>query len=349
MEKRALITITVATLLLVTASTLYFIFVNSVEEKPKATVEYIHNEGETQGTTYSITYQQPEGVDLQAKIEERLHEFDLSLSTYIPNSIISRINNNDPTVKTDSLFETMFNEAQEVSKRTNGALDITVGPLVKAWGFAFGNKSHSKLPVVSEFMPYIGYDKVKIENHKLIKADPRIMIDANSIAQGFSVDVISKLLKDNGCKNYMVEIGGEVACKGLNAKGEKWRIGIDKAIDDSTSTVEDLQSVISITDCAVTTAGGYRKFFVKDGKKYSHIINPHTGYPVASNLLSVTIVAPTAIMADAYDTPFMVLGVDSCLKVCKSVPGMDCYLIYTDKDGKTKVTYTEGFKKYLTQ
>ncbi|MEI8087116.1 MAG: FAD:protein FMN transferase [Paludibacter sp.] len=312
-------------------------------------VEYIHNCGETQGTTYSITYLQPEGIDLKPKIEQRLHEFDLSLSTYIPNSIISRINNNDTTVRTDELFVTMFNEAQEVSRRTNGALDITVGPLVKAWGFAFGNKDHSKLPNVKDFLPYVGYQKVHLKNHKVIKDDPRILIDANSIAQGYSSDVIAKLLQDNQCKNYMIEIGGEIVCKGMNDKGEKWRIGIDKAIDDSTSTDTELQSIISITDCAVTTAGGYRKYYIKDGKKYSHIINPHTGYPVDNNLLSVTIIAPTALIADAYDTPFMVLGVDSCLKVCKSIPGMECYLIYLDKYGKNQVIYTDGFKKYLTQ
>ena len=183
----------------------------------------------------------------------------------------------------------------------------------------------------------------------MIKDDPRIMIDANSIAQGYSSDVIAKLLEDNQCKNYMIEIGGEIVCKGMNIKGEKWRIGIDKAIDDSTSTDTELQSIISITDCAVTTAGGYRKYYIKDGKKYSHIINPHTGVPVDNNLLSVTIIAPTAIMADAYDTPFMVLGVDSALKVCKNIPGMECYLIYVDKNGKNQVIYSEGFKKYLTQ
>lgn len=315
----------------------------------KAQVEYLFNKGETQGTYYSITYLQPEGVDLQAKIEERLHEFDLSLSTYNPNSIISKINNNDSIVKTDALFETMFYEAQKVSTITNGALDITVGPLVKAWGFAFGNSEHSKLPNVADYMPYIGYDKVRIENHKLIKKDPRIMLDANSIAQGFSVDVIAKLLRDNGCENYMVEIGGEILCKGMNPKGSKWNIGIDKAIDDSINATEELQTIISITDRAITTAGGYRKFFIKDGKKYSHIINPHTGYPVSNNVLSVTIVAPTAIMADAYDTPFMVLGVDSALKICKQVKGLDCYLIYVDKNGKNQVVYSDGFKKYIKE
>ena len=341
MKNKSLIFSTLALILMIAGLGVYFL--------SKKEVKYIHNEGEAQGTTYSITYLQPNGIDLQNKIEARLHEFDMSLSSYIPNSIISRINRNDTTVRTDVLFETMFNEAQEVSKRTSGALDITVGPLVKAWGFAFGNKDHSKLPNVSDFLPYIGYEKVRLKDHKVIKDDPRILIDANSIAQGYSSDIIAKLLQDNKCQNYMVEIGGEIVCKGLNDKGQKWRIGIDKAIDDSTSTTDELQTIISITDCAVTTAGGYRKFYIKDGKKYSHIINPHTGRPIDNNMLSVTVVAPTGIMADAYDTPFMVLGVDSCLKICKRTPGLECYLIYSDNKGKNKIIYTKGFKKYLTQ
>lgn len=341
MKNKVLIFSTLGLILIIAALGVYFL--------SKKEIKYIHNEGEAQGTTYSITYLQPQDVDLQDKIEKRLHEFDLSLSTYNPNSIISRINRNDTTVRTDLLFETMFNAAQEASERTNGALDITVGPLVKAWGFAFGNKNHSKLPNVSDFLPYVGYKKVRIKDHRLIKDDPRILIDANSIAQGYSSDVIAKLLEDNSCKNYMIEIGGEIVCKGMNPKGQKWRIGIDKAIDDSTSTTNEIQTILSLTDCAVTTAGGYRKFYVKDGKKYSHVINPHTGYPVDNNLLSVTVIAPKGIMADAYDTPFMVLGVDSCLKVCKSIPGLECYLIYIDKNGKNQVIYTEGFKKYLTQ
>lgn len=341
MKNKSLIFSTLALILIIAGLGVYFL--------SKKEVKYIHNEGEAQGTTYSITYLQPNGIDLQNKIEARLHEFDMSLSSYIPNSIISRINRNDTTVRTDVLFETMFNEAQEVSRRTSGALDITVGPLVKAWGFAFGNKDHSKLPDISDFLPYIGYEKVRLKDHKVIKDDPRILIDANSIAQGYSSDIIAKLLQDNKCQNYMVEIGGEIVCKGLNDKGQKWRIGIDKAIDDSTSTTDELQTIISVTDCAVTTAGGYRKFYIKDGKKYSHIINPHTGRPVDNNMLSVTVVAPTGIMADAYDTPFMVLGVDSCLKICKHTPGLECYLIYSDNKGKNKIIYTKGFKKYLTQ
>ena len=310
-------------------------------------VEYIHNEGETQGTYYTATYFQPEGIDLKFKIEEKMHEFDLSLSTYDSTSVISRINRNDSTVRTNLFFETMFKEAQKVSEHTGGAFDITVGPLVKAWGFGFGNLEHANKPDIAGLLPLVGFRKVRLQNHRLLKENPRILIDANAIAQGYSSDIIAKLLEDNHCENYMIEIGGEIVCKGLNPKGEKWRIGIDKPIDDSTNVSSELQTIVSITNTALTTSGNYRKFYYKDGKKYAHTIDPRTGYPVIHNLLSATVVAPTCIQADAYATAFMVLGVDSSMQVCKSIPNMDCYLIYTDKDGQNQVIYTEGFKKYL--
>ncbi len=311
--------------------------------------KYIHNQGGIQGTTYSIIYQQPEGIDLQGKIEKRLHEFDLSLSNYTPKSIISRINRNDSTVRTDFDFEEMFRVARDVSEQTNGAFDITVGPLVKAWGFGFGNSRHYQIPNIKEILSYVGYHKIKIENHRLLKDDSRILVDANALAQGQSSDLIARLLENNGCKNYMVEIGGEVVCKGLNAKGEKWKIGIDKPIDDSTSTIHEIQTVLAISDLAITTSGDYRKFYYLEGKKYAHEIDPRTGYPVTHNLLSATVIAPTCIQADAYATAFMVLGVDSSLKVCKKIPNLECYLIYTDNKGKNQVVYTAGFKKFFAK
>jgi len=310
-------------------------------------VEYIHNQGKTQGTYYTATYYQPEGIDLKFKIEEKMHEFELSLSTYDSTSVISRINRNDAKVRTDLFFETMFTEAQKVSEHTGGAFDITVGPLVRAWGFGLGNSEHLKTPELTELMPLIGYKKVRLINHQLQKDDPRILIDANAIAQGYSSDIIAKLLEVNHCENYMIEIGGEIVCKGVNPRGEKWRIGIDKPIDDSTNVTSELQTVVSISNIALTTSGNYRKFYYKNGKKYAHTINPRTGYPVTHNLLSATVVAPTCMQADAYATAFMVLGVDSSMQVCKSTPNMDCYLIYTDKNGNNQVIYTEGFKKYL--
>ena len=347
MKKRALLTILTGVLIIVAASIIHFYSENKKIEA--LNVKYIKNQGETQGTTYSATYQQPESIDLKSKIEERLHNFDLSLSTYCPVSIITRINENDSTVRTDADFEMMYQTAAEVSKQTHGAFDITVGPLVKAWGFGFGNSDHSKIPNVKKLLPLVGYHKIKLENHKLIKENPAILVDANAIAQGQSSDIIAKLLEDNGCKNLMIEIGGEVVCKGVNPNGKNWQIGIDNPKDDDSNQPEEIQTIVSISNCAITTSGNYRKYYYLNGKKYAHEIDPKTGYPVVHSLLSATVVAPTCIVADAYATAFMVMGADSALQICKRISDMDCYLIYSDKDGKNKVVYTEGFKKYLTK
>jgi FAD:protein FMN transferase len=316
------------------------------KSKTEHSQRYIHNDGEAQGTTYSATYCQPEGVDLKLKIDSALAVFDLSLSTYNPNSVISKINRNE-NFKTDTLFETMYTTAHQVSMASGGAFDITVGPLVKAWGFAFGKHGNKKEPSVKELLPLVGYEKIKLVDHHLIKENPSILIDANAIGQGFAADVIGDLLAKNGCKNYIFELGGEVVCKGVNEWGEKWRVGVDKPIDDSTCMTKEIETVIQITDRAVTTSGNYRKYYYIDGKKYSHHINPHTGYPVVYNLLSATVVAPRCIQADAYATAFMVLGVDKALEICKKTPRMDCFLIYVDKDGNNKEIYTDGFKQYL--
>jgi len=335
--------------IIVFVSLLMVLVVSCTKRSTEEKVPYIHNEGKIQGTFYTATYLQPDSLDLQKKMEDRLHEFDLSLSTYNPQSIISQINENKDSVKTDVYFETMFKAAQEVSKNTNGAFDITVAPLVYAWGFGSGSKDRTKRPNVAEILPYIGFHKVRLENHHLLKSDSRIMLDANAIAQGYSTDIIAELLEDNGCVNYMIEIGGEIVCKGVNPKGEKWRIGIDKPIDDPASSTNELQTIVSISDIALTTSGNYRQFYYKGGKKYAHTIDPRSGYPVVHNLLSATVVAPTCMQADAYATAFMVLGVDSSMQICKRDPQMDCYLIYVDEDGKNQVIYTDGFKKYLTQ
>jgi FAD:protein FMN transferase len=311
-------------------------------------VEYIHNEGKAQGTYYSATYQQPDGKDLQKDIEKLFSDFDLSLSTYVPNSIISKINNND-SVLTDENFEAMYNMAREVSEKSNGAFDITVAPLVNAWGFGFKTGDTTHLPDVDKLLPLIGYKKIQLLNHRIIKDDPRIMLDASALAQGLSADLIANLFEKNGCQNYMIDIGGEIACKGVNPDGKNWRIGIDKPIDDPANVNEQLQAIISISNVGLTTSGNYRKFYYKGGRKYAHTIDPRTGYPVNHNLLSATVIAPTSMQADAYATTFMVVGVDSAMSLCKSIPNMDCYLIYTDDNGKYQVKMTEGFKKYIVE
>lgn len=351
MNRKLFISTLVATLIMLAGVGTYAVF-ESIEHHNKQTefaVPYIHNEGEAQGTTYSITYQQPDGIDLQSKIEERLNAFDMSLSTYRPNSIISRINRNDKDVRTDTDFETMYRVARQVSENTNGAFDITVGPLVKAWGFAFGNKGTKKIPDVNKLLTHVGYKKIELKDHRLIKSEPGIVVDANALAQGQSVDVISRLLEANGCKNYLVEIGGEVFCKGVNAKNEYWTVGIDVPVEDSVSADNGLQSIVRISGMAINTSGNYRKFYYLNGKKYAHEINPHTGYPVEHDLLSATVVASSCIVADAYATAFMVMGKEAALAFCKAHKELDCYLIYSDNKGHYQVAYSEGFQKYLTR
>lgn len=317
--------------------------------RPKATAElpYTHNEGKAQGTYYSAVYQHPEGKDIQSEIEKFFAEFDASLSTYNPNSIISGINKNVDSVTTDVYFETMYNSARKVSEKTNGAFDITVAPLVNAWGFGFGNKDHAEAPDIKPIMPLIGYEKISLENHRIVKQNPDMMLDASAIAQGLSADLIAELFEKHGCKNYMIDIGGEIVCKGKNPKGNNWQIGIDKPVDDPVNESAEIQTILSITNVGLTTSGNYRQFYFRDGKKFAHTIDPRTGKPVDHNMLSATVVAPDCMTADAYATAFMVLGVDSAMKVCNSINGLDCYLIYSDEKGEFKTTYTKGFEKYL--
>ncbi|OIP82467.1 MAG: hypothetical protein AUK44_07745 [Porphyromonadaceae bacterium CG2_30_38_12] len=198
-------------------------------------------------------------------------------------------------------------------------------------------------------MPHVGYQKVQLINHQVIKKDPKVMLDASALAQGLSADLVAKLFEKNGCLNYMIDIGGEIVCKGNNPKGTPWQIGIDKPVDDPENADSELQTVLNISNAAFTTSGNYRKFYYKNGKKYAHTINPKTGMPVLHNLLSATVVAPNCMIADAYATSCMVLGRDEALAFCKKLTNVDCYLIYTDEAGKYQTIYTTGFKKYLKE
>lgn len=316
--------------------------------QPKAKeMPYTRNSGKIYGTFYSIVYQHPEGKDLQSEIDIRFAEFDQSLSTFNPTSVISRINSNDEEVRTDAYFKDMYRQALEVSEKTGGAFDITVAPLVNAWGFGFGKQQRDSLPDVKALLQLTGYKKIKLQGDRILKDHPSIMLDASAIAKGQASDVIAKLLDAHGCRNYMVEIGGEVACKGINPTGTHWRIGIDKPIDDPANENQELQTIVQISGVGLATSGNYRQYYYRDGKKYAHTINPRTGYPVDHQLLSATVIASSCMKADAYATAFMVLGKDSALKICREIPDMDCYLIYSRDEGKIEIAYTDGFQKYI--
>ncbi len=329
---------------------LAILMVTIVSCRPKAEQQaYSRNSGNIYGTYYSIVYQHPEGKDLQKEIDERFAEFDRSLSTFNSQSVISRINSNDPEVKVDDYFRDMYSQALAVSTITNGAFDITVAPLVNAWGFGFGKQLRDTTPDVESLLKITGFTKVRLEGDKLLKENPAIMLDASAIAKGQASDVIAHLLETHGCVNYMVEIGGEIACKGVNPNGKHWRIGIDKPVDDPTNENQELQVIVQISGVGLATSGNYRQFYFRDGKKYAHTINPRTGYPVDHQLLSATVIASSCMKADAYATAFMVLGKDSALTICEQDPDMECYLLYAGEDGKTEIAYTNGFQKYIAE
>lgn len=310
----------------------------------KKQIPYQTDQGIVFGTMYKITYQSKE--NLKMEIESELQKVDNSLSPFNKKSVITHINHNED-YSTDSMFTHVFRLAKTISKETHGAFDITVAPLVNAWGFGFKNASHVDSLTIDSIRQFIGFEKVDLVDGKVVKKDPRIMLDCSAIAKGYGVDCVARLLESKGIKNYMIDIGGELVVKGKNAQQESWRIGINKPIDDSLSVNQELQTIIEINQGGMATSGNYRNFYYKDGKKYAHTIDPRTGYPVQHNILSSTVIAKDCATADAYATSFMVLGLDSAKAICNAHPELDAYFIYAKKNGNTGIYFTEGMKQYL--
>ena len=276
--------------------------------------EYRQNTNFVFGTIYNITYQSDR--DLQQEIEAELMKVDGEFSMFNPQSTVARINSGDSTVERSEMFNEIYQLAQTVSKETDGAFDITVAPLVNAWGFGF---KHEQLPTPEQV-------------DSLLQL--RNQMDFSAIAKGYGCDVVARLLESHGIHNYMVEIGGEVVVSGVNAKGDDWHIGITKPTEDSLNVEGEMQTVLSITDHAMATSGNYRNFYYQGGRKYAHTIDPRTGYPVQHSLLSATVLAENCATADAYATSFMVLGVEGAKAVLARHPELMAYLIYTDEKGQ---------------
>ena len=317
--------------------------------QPRKKSEYMKVSGFAQGTNYHITYENSKNEDYTNDIDSILKAFDKSCSMYDSTSIISRINNNDPTVEADDWFIDVFKKSAEVNALSGGALDITVGPVVHAWGFGTAPIAKHDEAYIDSLLQFVGMDKVRLEGRKVIKKYPGVSLDVNAVAQGYSVDVVSKFFEDKGIKNYLVEIGGEVHCKGTNAKDKLWHVGIDKPTDGNIAPGGQLQAIIALDNKSLTTAGNYRKFFVENGVKYGHTIDPKTGFPAKNTLLSATVVCDDAITADAWDTAFMVLGLEKSKELLKKLPGIDVYFIYSNQQGEYEVYFSEGLKKMIVE
>ena len=299
-------------------------------------LQYYHHQGNIFGTYYNIRYEGTE--DLHQAIKQKLQEIDNSLSIFNPNSVISHINRND-SILTDSLFEAMYAEALSISELSHGAFDITVAPLVNAWGF--GRKSQDpklKHVNVDSIKVFVGYHQVRLHEHHILKDDDRITLDASAIAKGFACDVVADLLRKNGCENLLVDIGGEVVLQGVNTQGNPWRVGISKPKKDASGMESELQEVIESTDLCMATSGNYLQYYYVDGERRSHTIDPRTGYPVHHSLLSATVAASSCMRADALATACMVLGEDDALTLIEATQDAACYLIVAQGDSLQVIT-----------
>ena len=309
----------------------------------------IYVRGEAQGTTYNITYSAPEKTNYKNEIDSLFKAVDQSLSTYVPGSIISRINRNDTGVVADKYFIDVFRKAQEISQQTNGAFDVTVAPIVNAWGFGFTKRARIDSATIDSLLRFVGYQKIKLEGGAIVKTNPGMMLDFNAIAQGYTVDLLSSFLESIGINNYLVELGGEVRTKGKKNNGEDWKIGIDQPNETYTEG-RPLKAIVSLKNKALATSGNYRKFYVENGRKYAHIIDPHTGYPAKHNLLSATVIANDCMTADAFATAFMVMGLEKAKQFLSKDKqlGLEVFFIY-DEQGTWKTYTSETLKERIEE
>lgn len=321
------------------------IAVASLDQTEQKELSYYKSEGKIFGTIYHITYQHSEPIDKE--IAEQLRRFDHSLSMFNPHSTLSLINQGKITQTDDSLFIHLFEVAQRISKQTNGAFDMTVAPLVNSYGFGFTNEADVTTQMIDSILTFVGYEKIRLDKqHRIHREDDRITLDASAIAKGYGVDIIADLLIKKGITNFLVEIGGEISCRGVNHQQQKWRVGINKPIEDSLQINQELQEVIHISNKAMATSGNYRRFYRKGGKKYAHTINPKTGLPVEHNLLSATVIANTCMEADALATAFMVMGAEAAMTFLNGRSDIEGYLIVSNGADGYQILTSKGMGAY---
>ncbi|MET4137806.1 FAD:protein FMN transferase [Pedobacter sp. UYP1] len=303
--------------------------------------------GYAQGTDYSIKYFAEAPIVSGDEVDSILLKIDSSMSLYQPYSLITKFNNSIKTLSIDTHFLRVINKSFEIYKATDGKFDITVAPLVQAWGF--GPKPIAVFPDsarIKELLKNVGMNLLGVQGNKLFKKQPGVQIDLNGIAQGYSVDVVADYLLYKGIRCFVVEIGGEIRMRGPKPDGTALRVGIEGPALNEQSEPQ-LRHVISFKEGAVTTSGNYRKYLQAGGKKISHLINPKTGYPLDNQLISVTIFAKDALTADGYDNAVMAMSVEQALAFVSSKKNMEAYLIYHRKDGTVTDTLTAGFKKMI--
>ena len=301
------------------------------------------NQGPAQGSTYSISYLVPEGIDYRSGIDSILKEMDQQMSLWVKDSEISKLNAGD-SIHLSKDFAAVIERSIEIAASTEGNFDMTIAPVVKAWGFSGGEYRDSIH--IDSLMQFVG-------SHRLAKPElssryglPKGMeLDVNGVAQGYTVDLIQRYLESKRVEDYLIEVGGEVVCQGNNASGRSWRIGIDKPEENRSEGL--FQTIVELDTMALATSGNYRKYWVNaKGQKVVHTIDPKSGNPVVSNLLSASVIAPNATLADALGTAAMVMGQEKALEFLEQYPKVEAYLIISTKLGELKVIKTSGWSNY---
>jgi thiamine biosynthesis lipoprotein len=304
-------------------------------------------QGLAQGSYYAITYYDEQGRNFQHDIDSIFHAVDMSVNLWVDSSVISKVNRNEDVVL-DDIFIDNFNIAQEAAALSDGYFDPTISPIVAAWGFSYKHGDSITPQLIDSLRQLVDYHKVRIEDVKVVKDDPAMTLDFNAVAQGYTSDMIAVFLDSKGIKNYLVDTGGEIMAKGGKPNGKPWIVGIEKPAPDQDAE-RVVQTRLALRDKGLVTSGSTRKYVERDGKRYSHCIDPHTGYPVEHQVLSVTVLAETSVWADALASICMVMGKEQSLPIIEGIDGVEAYYIFVNEQGELETFATEGFKKLIVE
>ena len=304
-------------------------------------------QGLAQGSYYAITYYDEQNRNFQKEIDSIFHAVDMSVNLWVGSSVISKVNRNEE-VTLDSIFIDNFNIAQEAAKLSNGYFDPTISPIVTAWGFSYKHGDSITPQLIDSLKQLVDYRKIRIEDGKVVKENPDMQLDFNAIAQGYTSDLIASFLESRGIKNYLVDTGGEIMAKGTKPNDRPWIVGIEKPADkwDSEQVV---QTRIALRDKGLVTSGSTRKYVERNGKRYSHCIDPNTGYPVDHQVLSVTVLAENSVWADALASICMVMGMEKSLPIIEGMDGVEAYYIFANDNNELETFATEGFQKLIVE
>lgn len=299
-------------------------------------------QGLAQGSYYAITYYDTRGRDFQHEVDSIFHAVDMSVNLWVDSSVICKVNRNED-VELDPIFIDNFNLAQKAAELSDGYFDPTIAPLVEAWGFSAKKGLEVTPEMIDSLRQLVNYRNIRIEDDQVIKAYPAMKLDFNAIAQGYTSDMIASFLESKGVSDYIVDVGGEIMAHGGKPDGKPWVVGIEKPAANWDSE-RVIQQRVAVYDQGIVTSGSYRKYVERDGKRYSHSIDPMTGYPVEHQLLSATVIAETSVWADALASICMVMGMEKSLEIINGMDGVEAYYIFVNDQGELETFATNGFK-----